>query len=197
MKDSDDDLLLEKADDQASVSTESSPYEPHGSIAELRAFVKSLTISNIFYLVIQILCFLPWCIAVGGALVLFPDHLEYLAFQTGYVTSPTGIRRFSHWAEYGLQHVVIFGAFLGLFVFIFPTTGFLLIGGLLAQFYHVWNYFSLDRTVPLGTDDLQTVYLLATTHWLNETSVEIKKVDDHYYSLGEFEIEGRRRVDKV
>jgi hypothetical protein len=165
-------------------------YETQISIA------KSLTISKIFYLAIQILCFLPWCIAVGGSLFLFPDHLEYLAFQTGYLTSPTGIRRYSHWAEYGLQHIVIFGTFLGLFVFLFPTTGFLLIGGLLAQFYHVWKYFSLDRTVPLGSDDLQTVYLLATTHWLNGTFVDIKKVDDDYFSLGEFEMEERRHVDE-
>jgi hypothetical protein len=96
-----------------------------------------------------------------------------------------------------MQHVVIFGTFLGLFVFLFPNTGFLLIGGFLAQFYHVWNYFFLDRTVPLGTDDLQTVYLLATTQWLNGTFPDIKKVDDDYYSLGEFEIEGRRHVDEA
>ena len=156
--------------------------------SELRLLFTNLTISKLVRLVILIVCFLPWCIAVGGALVLFPDHLEYLAFQTGYVTLPAGIRRFSHWAEYGMQHIVIFSAFLGLFVFVFRTTGFLLIGGLLAQFCHVWNRFSLDRTVPLGTDDLQTIYLLATTHWLNGTSLKIKKVDDHYYSLGEFEM---------
>ena len=190
MQHSEDDLL-EKDNDPGSFPNVSSPYESQSFIA------KSLTISKIFHLVIQIICFLPWCIAVGGALILFPDHLEYLAFQTGDLNSPTGIRRFSHWAEYGMQHVVIFGAFLGLFVFLFPTTGFLLIGGLLAQFYHVWSYFSLDRTVPLGTDDLQTVYLLATTQWLNGTSLDIKKVDDDYYSLGEFEIKGRMDVDEA
>lgn len=175
----------------------SSIYETKSSIAELGLVLKSLTISKLFYLVVRILCFLPWCISVGGALVLFPDYLEYLAFQTGYISSPTGIRRFSHWAEYGMQHVVIFCVFLGLFVFVSPTAGFLLIGGLLAQFYHVWNYFSLDRTIPLGTDDLQTVYLLATTHWLNGSCLDIKKVDDHYYSLGEFEIKGRGSVEKI
>ena len=121
--------------------------------------------------------------------MFIPDHLECLAFQTGYLTSPTGIRRYAHWAEYGLPHVVIFVAFLWLFVFVFPTTGSLLIGGLLGEFYHVWSYFSLDLTVPLGTDDLQTVYLLATTHWLKETSMYMKKIGDDYYSLGEFEIE--------
>ncbi|KAF8817085.1 hypothetical protein BYT27DRAFT_7333009 [Phlegmacium glaucopus] len=194
VEDSEDDLL-EKDDDSASFPTHL--HETQSSIAELRLLIKDVTISKLLGLAIRILCFLPWCIAVGGSLVLFPDHLEYIAFQTGYIVSPTGIRRFSHWAEYGMQHVIIFGAFLGLFVFILPTTGFLLIGGLLAQFYHVWNYFSLDRTVPLGTDDLQAVYLLATTHWLNETFPEIKKVDDHYYSLGEFEIEERRRVEKA
>ena len=150
--------------------------------------LKSLTIFKLFSLVIRSLCFLPWCIAVGGALVFFPDHLESLAFQTGYLVSLAGMRRFSHWAKHGMQHIVIFGAFLGLFVFVFPTTGLLMIGGLLAQFYHVWNYFSLDRTVPLGTDDLQTIYLLATTYWLNEASLDIKKIDDYHYMMGEFEI---------
>ena len=186
-----EDDLLEKDDDLANIST---AYEIQSSIT---GFVKSLNIFKLLSLIIRILCFLPWCIAVGGSLVLFPDHLEYFAFQTGYLTSPTGIDRFSHWAEYGMQHIVIFGTFLGLFTFVLPTAGFLLIGGLLAQFYHVWNYFSLDRTIPLGTDDLQTVYLLATTHWLNETSLDIKKIDDHYYSLGEFEIEGRRDLEKT
>ena len=161
------------------------------------SIAKSLMISDIFHLVIQILCFLPWCIAVGGALVLFPDHLEYLAFQTGYLTSPTGIRRYAYWAEYCLEHVVIFVTFLSLFAFVFPTTGGLLIGGLLGQFYHVWSYFSLDLTVPLGTDDLQTVYLLATTYWLKDTFIDMKKIDDEYYSVGEYETEGRRDEDEA
>ena len=131
--------------------------------------------------------------------MLFPDHLEYLAFQTGYLTSPTGIRRYAYWAEYGLEHIVIFVAFLSLFAFVFPTTGGLLIGGLLGQFYHVWSHFSLDLTVPLGTDDLQIVYLLATTHWLKGTSMYVKKIGDDYYSLGEFEIKalGLRHADEA
>jgi hypothetical protein len=194
LQDSEDDLL-EKDNDTSSFLTSSNPHITQRD--ELKLLFKNLTLSKVVRLVIQILCFLPWCIAVGGALVLFPDHLEYLAFQTGYVASPIGIRRFSHWAEYGLQHVVIFVTFLGLFVFVFPTIGFLLIGGLLAQFYHVWNYFSLDRTVPLGTDDLQAIYLLATTDWFNGASMGIKKVDDHYYLLGEFEMAGRRRDEKA
>jgi hypothetical protein len=44
---------------------------------------------------------------------------------------------------------------------------------------------------------LQTVYLLATTHWLNGTFVVIKKVDDDYFSLEEFEMEGGRHVDEA
>ena len=84
-----------------------------------------------------------------------------------------------------------------LFAFVFPTTGGLLIGGLLGQFYHVWSHFSLDLTVPLGTDDLQIVYLLATTHWLKGTSMYVKKIGDDYYSLGEFEIEEVLRLARL
>ncbi|KAF9260919.1 hypothetical protein L218DRAFT_556264 [Marasmius fiardii PR-910] len=32
----------------------------------------------------QVLCFLPWCIAVGCALLVFPKHLEQLVFSSGY-----------------------------------------------------------------------------------------------------------------
>ena len=84
-----------------------------------------------------------------------------------------------------------------LFSFVFPATGCLLIGGLIAQFYHVWNRFYLDRTVPLGSDDLQTVYLLATTYWLKDTFIDMKKIDDEYYSVGEYEMEGRRDEDEA
>ena len=186
-----EDDLLKKDVDSGSFPTVFDLSETQSSI------VKSLTISKIFDLVIRILLFLPWCIAVGGALVLFPDHLEYIAFQTGYVTSPTGMRRFSHWTHYGFHHIVIFVASVILFGFLFPATGCLLFGGLLAQYYHVWNRFSLDRTVPLGSDDLQSVYLLATTHWLKDTSIMMKKIDDEYYSIGEYEMEGLRDVVDV
>src|ERR1700722_9747782 len=48
-----------------------------------------------------VLCFLPWCIAVGACIVLSPKHLDLVAFHTGYHNLneiPRGIRRFAHWA---------------------------------------------------------------------------------------------------
>jgi len=132
---------------------------------------------------LRVLCFIPWCVAVGGALTLAPSSLEKLAFGTGYIEPLTGIRRYSHWATYGFQHVVAFLTFIGAILWVFPNFGYLILGGLLAQFCFEWHGFLEDTTIPLGQDDHQTVYLLATTTWMNhDKSVNIRKIDDNYYS---------------
>lgn len=127
------------------------------------------------------ICFLPWCIAVGGALILSPENLESLAFRSGYLPSVSGIRRYSHWAQYGYQHIVAFLTAVGAITWMFPTIGVMAIGALLAQFCIAWHSFLFDRNIPLGEDDRQTVYILMTTTWFNDSSIGIKKVGDAYY----------------
>ncbi|KAF8883764.1 hypothetical protein CPB84DRAFT_1789763 [Gymnopilus junonius] len=135
----------------------------------------------------RVLFFLPWCIAVGGALIFFPDYLDMLAFRTGYLEPVTAIRRFSHWATYGFQHVVSFFCFLGALLWHYPSVGFSVTILLVCQFCLVWHGFLFDATTPLGEDVRQTTYLLFTTTWLDSDDlVNIKKVDGAYYWADKF-----------
>ncbi|KAF5314845.1 hypothetical protein D9619_007268 [Psilocybe cf. subviscida] len=148
---------------------------------ECESLIDNLTFRAILSISLRLVCFLPWCAAVGAALILSPEHLEFIAFRPGYIKSLSGIRRYAYWAEYGYQHVVIFVGALAMFTWIYPTAGFVVLGGLLAQFCMAWHTFLLDRNIPLGDDDQQSVFLLATTSWLNDTPTGIRKVGESYY----------------
>ncbi|KAF8634394.1 hypothetical protein AX17_004202, partial [Amanita inopinata Kibby_2008] len=87
-------------------------------------FLSSLTLSssNLVTCLVRIILFVPWCISVGGSMLLWPDKLDAVAFQTGYVDSLQGIRRFAHWSDVGLQFVLIFMAFLVCLLWALPAT---------------------------------------------------------------------------
>ncbi|KIJ10451.1 hypothetical protein PAXINDRAFT_16536 [Paxillus involutus ATCC 200175] len=85
--------------------------------------------------VIRILLFIPWCAAVGGALLLSPNHVELVAFRTGYLPSPKGLRRFARWADCAYPHVMVFFACVVVVLWV-------------------------DRSIPLGEDDQQSLYLV-------------------------------------
>ncbi|KAF8332450.1 hypothetical protein F5887DRAFT_996869 [Amanita rubescens] len=111
----------------------------------------------------RVICFIPWCICVGGTMLLWPDKLEQVAFEAGYMDSTQGIRRFAHWADVGHQFVMIFLAFLATALWALPVTvGATLFVGLATRFGYVWRGFPVDHSMPLGNDDRQSLYLLAT-----------------------------------
>ncbi|KAF8335668.1 hypothetical protein F5887DRAFT_1250822 [Amanita rubescens] len=91
----------------------------------------------------RVICFVPWCICVGGTMLLWPDKLEQVAFETGYMDSTQGIRRFAHWADVlGHQFVMIFLAFLATALWALPVTvGATLFIGLATRFGYVWRGF--------------------------------------------------------
>ncbi|KAG2143727.1 hypothetical protein DEU56DRAFT_900269 [Suillus clintonianus] len=62
--------------------------------------------------ILRVVLFVPWCAAVGGALLLFPQKLEAVVFRPGYLESSQGIRHFAYWAECAFHHAVIFLAFV-------------------------------------------------------------------------------------
>ncbi|PPQ63596.1 hypothetical protein CVT24_004456 [Panaeolus cyanescens] len=130
----------------------------------------------------RIVFFLPWCIAVGAVIILSPTSLDSLAVSLGYVESLDGIHRFAYWAEYGYPHIVAFLAFLGLQAWLFPTVGPLVTGGVLGQFVYAWHSFLPDYSVPLGSDDFQMVYHLATSFWFREATFGIRKVENRFYA---------------
>jgi len=122
----------------------------------------TLTFSAICIHVLRILLFVPWCAAVGGALLLFPSHVEIVAFRTGYLPSPKGIRRFAHWAECGQQHIAIFLACLVAVVWYNRALGLSVAGVVATRFAFVWGAFEVDWRIPLGEDDQQSLYLVMT-----------------------------------
>ncbi|KAF8158453.1 hypothetical protein B0H34DRAFT_708922 [Crassisporium funariophilum] len=83
-----------------------------------------------------------------------------------------------------MSHIAAFLALLALVAWASPTVGVMLTAGLAARFIHTWRPIHLDRNIPLGADDHQTIYLLATTSWWSEAMPNIKKVDDWYYFTG-------------
>lgn len=143
----------------------------------------SITRQNLIPAIIRIVIFLPWCVAVGGTILLCPKHLDLIAFGPGYVTRPYGIHRFAHWADSGMHHVGIFLAFIVTIGWVSPTFGLLLVGGLVAQFVYVWQDFMADPSIPLGADDRQTMYIVATQFGLSGSADFSKKEDNYFISL--------------
>jgi len=79
-----------------------------------------------------------------------------------------------------MHHVMIFLAFIVIVGWWKTSIGILLATGVLAQFVFAWRDFVLDRTVPLGEDDRQTIYLVATNYGLDEDSMNLKRTQAGY-----------------
>lgn len=134
------------------------------------------TSERIIFSGLRLLFFVPWCIAVGGAMMFFPKQLDIVTFSPGYVSSERGFRRFQYWAHCAGPHVVIFAGFIFATLCWKPYYGMLFAGAGLARFVYVWNDFCFDPTIPLGQDDKQSVYLAITGRYTEEHLV---------FSLGE------------
>lgn len=117
------------------------------------------------------LFFLPWCVAVGGTIVLSPYHLDAVAFKTGYVSHERGPRRFGYWAQCAHQHVVIFLAFLAVCAWWNMRYGAWAVAAVLAGAVYAWYDFRIDLTVPLGDDQRQSLYLALTKVYLEDDFV--------------------------
>ena len=152
---------------------------------DLRTVFSNFTIRSLYYLACRILLFFPWCIAVGGAIILSPKDLSSLAFapSVDYVSRPpTPIGIFAHWADYGLQHITIFSGFIFTILWTFPNAGTLLLGAMFAQFCWAWHDFLPEQTTALGEDERQMIYHLARRTWLTGDTVNIHKLNGKYYA---------------
>ncbi|KAI0368026.1 hypothetical protein BV20DRAFT_1054409 [Pilatotrama ljubarskyi] len=121
-------------------------------------------LSNIFH----VLLFFPWCIAVGGAILLMPADAGHLAFRRGFngrKTPVVGRRRFAYWAANAYEHVFVFLAFCALFYAHHPTVLRLwILGGCAMRFVWVWQRYTpppLPGLVKrLGEDDQESLWLV-------------------------------------
>ncbi|KII83765.1 hypothetical protein PLICRDRAFT_180112 [Plicaturopsis crispa FD-325 SS-3] len=137
----------------------------------------------------RILLFVPWCIAVGGAIVMCPGYLETVTFGTGYLPSPKGIRRFAHWADVAMHHVAIFLAcVLAASWALGFDAGILLWTALLAQFAYAWQEFEVDAAVPLGEDDRQTMWLVLTNYGMSDDTVIVKRPTGGFSAVAAAEV---------
>ncbi|EED79024.1 predicted protein [Postia placenta Mad-698-R] len=132
---------------------------------------------------LRLILFLPWCVAVGGAIVLSPDRLETIAFTPGYMDSERGTRRFRYWAHCAGPHICIFLAFLAVTFWWNAFAGAITAGAVAAKAVYVWGDFQFDSSIPLGHDDKQSVYLAVFKAYTEEGF--ILHVDDVSITTGE------------
>ena len=116
------------------------------------------------------LCFPFWTFAVGGCMLLSPTtHLDAIAFGFGFVLPPpSDVARFGYWAENAIPHMCTFLAGLCFLVWWRLDLGFSVFAVALYLFWRAWSNFELDKDIPLGANDQQTIYLVSMTHTLGD-----------------------------
>ncbi|KAF5389755.1 hypothetical protein D9757_006025 [Collybiopsis confluens] len=160
---------------------------------------------NIPNLLFKFVCFIPWCALVGATILLSPTNIEKVAFSPGlsiglgnyrlrldYISPPEkGLRRFAHWAEVAVPHVMIFlGLFgCGLYYLARMDLGLgisVAIGAMTCgQMVLAWQdfYFGLggpddpqrrrgssSSSLPLGQDDRESVWMVMRMYVMGEES---------------------------
>lgn len=126
--------------------------------------------------ILRMLLFLPWCIAVGGSIILFPNGLDIITFRSGFLDPLSGIYRFAHWVDHAFEHIIIFVSFAGLVCWLNPAFGCVAGCAMGAMVFNAWHDFRLDPTVPLGEDDRQSVYLSVTRFWMSDDFLNLRRM---------------------
>ncbi|KAI0775057.1 hypothetical protein BD413DRAFT_491652 [Trametes elegans] len=110
--------------------------------------------------------FVPWCMLVGGAIVLWPTAVDWTAFHTGFVRDAPrpGLRRFAYWAENAYEHVFLFfaGSFMLLHYAAGPNYALLVLAALLGRVAFMWGTFCPreDLHLRVGEDDMESIWLV-------------------------------------
>ena len=135
---------------------------------------------------LRILFFMPWCIAVGATITLFPAYIERVVFSTGYIPSPSpqGIRRFSFLAETAYEYAMIFIITMFGLLLVNPTWGAIVWAFCVGRFVWVWaGYRWKDMCCfhdRVGEDDMETLALVVSGH--NLTNMVGKQCPNHLAS---------------
>ncbi|KAI0349290.1 hypothetical protein OH77DRAFT_1322030 [Trametes cingulata] len=121
---------------------------------------------GVFANLTHILLFFPWCIAVGGAILLAPSSAGRIAFHGGFLRDapPPGLRRFAYWAANAYEHVFVFLAACAFFYLHNPTAQRLtIIGACALRFVWVWHGYTPPApqgvVQRLGEDDQESLWL--------------------------------------
>lgn len=136
---------------------------------------------HIVLFAIKIVLFVPWCFSVGGAILLYPQYLNFITFKTGYIAPPDLAQRFKHWAEHAWHFIVIFLGLIAAIAYCEPVGGTTIFALTMTRFFHVWSGFKFDQTVPLGQDDQQSIYMVLVMKNLgigSDTIVLTRSEDD-------------------
>lgn len=128
------------------------------------------TIQRLSHTFILVLCFPFWTFAVGCCIFLCPATcLDTITFSSGFMLPPpSGIERFGYWAENAVPHMCTFLAGLCFLIWWRLDLGFSALVVFLCFFWRAWSRFELDKDVPLGEDDQQTIYLISMMHTLGD-----------------------------
>lgn len=128
------------------------------------------TVQRLLCTFVLALSFPFWTFAVGGCIFLCPTtHLDTITFSSGFVLPPpSDIARFGYWAENAVPHMCTFLAGLCFLIWWRPDLGLLVLVAVLCLFWRAWSHFELDKDVPLGGDNRQTIYLISMTHTLGD-----------------------------
>ncbi|KAF9647610.1 hypothetical protein BDM02DRAFT_3270142 [Thelephora ganbajun] len=128
------------------------------------------TIQRLLRPLILALCFPFWTFAVGGCIFLSPtNHLDAIAFSSGFVLPPpSDIARFGYWSENAVPHMCTFLAGLCFLIRWRLDLGFSVLVIVLCLFWRAWSNFELDKDIPLGGDDRQSIYLVSMMHTLGD-----------------------------
>ncbi|KAJ7595049.1 hypothetical protein C8J56DRAFT_885471 [Mycena floridula] len=161
---------LENADFENSVTL---PIDPPAN-----TIIPTLSLRNLTVAATKVALFLPWTALVGATIILCPQWLERVTFSPGYISSPRGIRRFAHWTEYAVAHIMIFLAAIAVVIWWNLPVGIALAGGIVGQFILTWRDFVPDKNVLLGEDDRQSIFLAVTCSFNEEFM--LKKTDHGY-----------------
>lgn len=125
---------------------------------------------------IRILLFMPWCVAVGATITLFPASIDAVAFSAaaGYIPAPAprGVQRFCFWADTARDYACIFAAALLSLFLVSTGVGSVACALALARFIWVWGTYACAKGVDqgcccvhnpqrLGEDDMESLVLIA------------------------------------
>ncbi|KAK7046122.1 hypothetical protein VNI00_007125 [Paramarasmius palmivorus] len=153
----------ESLQDKEEVAQTLTETEPQTNAQSSNENAPGLNTQDIPTNLLKLAFFLPWCIAAGCTLLIFPKHIEFVVFAPGYYTtssSSRGIHRFAELAENTIPHVGIFLGLLALVVYWNFALGMALTALIVSQGVLAWQDFDSEgaKNVPLGEDDRVAVY---------------------------------------